>query len=262
MAPDSTQGSRLAALLEAKMAEVETRLERVETRLHALRADKKPLVFLGLCLSPEEARRWLDADFRPPIRRGDLGAAIKEGYRWIGIVDGVFHQENTVSLQEIQAAVKMGAKLYGSSSMGALRAVEARPLGMVGVGRIYEWYLSGFIDSDDEVAISFDQGRGRPLSEPLVNIRATLDAAEAQGLIDVHAKRAALAVAETMRYPERSYPNIIASLEATLADEKRASLAKFFAEQAVDLKALDAVELLKRMRADYDLNRPNLASRD
>ncbi len=39
--------------------------------------------------------------------------------------------------------MKKGVKVYGSSSMGALRASELDEFGMVGVGRIYECYRSG-----------------------------------------------------------------------------------------------------------------------
>ena len=38
--------------------------------------------------------------------------------------------------------------------MGALRAAELHPFGMVGIGQVYEWYRDGTIDADDEVAVA------------------------------------------------------------------------------------------------------------
>jgi len=262
MPSDSTQGSRFANLRAAKTEEVEKRLAQLEARLQGIKADKKPLIFLGLCLSESNAGQILDAEFRPPIRRGDLSAAIDEGYRWIGIIDGVFHHQYTVSLVEIQNAIRLGARLYGSSSMGALRAAEAYPLGMIGVGTIYKWYRKEFIDSDDEVAIAFDEKQNRALSEPLVNIRATLDAAEHNGLLDVSGKQTVLEVAEAMHYPQRTYAGILAALTGCFPAERCAALARFFKEQAVDLKALDAVELLRRIKNDYEQRREPRALHD
>ena len=67
----------------------------------------------------------------------------------------------------------------GAASMGALRAAELHGFGMVGHGRIFEWYRDGVIDADDEVALIYGPEEvGYPsLSKPLVNIRATLAAA-------------------------------------------------------------------------------------
>ena len=39
--------------------------------------------------------------------------------------------------------------------MGALRAAETRAHGMIGIGQIFEWYASGEIEGDDEVAQIF-----------------------------------------------------------------------------------------------------------
>jgi len=43
----------------------------------------------------------------------------------------------------------------GGSGMGVLRASELDSYGMIWVGRIYEWYCDGVIESDDEVAVTF-----------------------------------------------------------------------------------------------------------
>ncbi len=85
--------------------------------------------------------------------------------------------------REILNALEGGIKVVGGSSMGALRASELDVYGMVGVGKIYRWYKEGAINSDDEVALVFHPETGRALSEPLVNIRATLEILHSKGMI-------------------------------------------------------------------------------
>src|SRR5262249_22792608 len=94
--------------LEKRVLELEAELRRF--------LELRPLIFLGPSLDLEEAARILDAEFRPPIKRGDLLEAIRDGFRWIGIIDGTFHQNLTVSVQEIRHAMEQGVHLYGSSS--------------------------------------------------------------------------------------------------------------------------------------------------
>jgi len=211
-----------------------------------------PLIFIGPSLDRNVAAPLLAADYRPPIRRGDLTQAIEAGYAFIGIVDGEFRQSLAISLQEIRTALAKGARLYGSSSMGALRAVEAFPLGMVGIGEIYWWFRSEKIDSDDEVAICFNAETGVALSEPLVNIRATLDAATQSEIIDADIREIVLLAAMQLPFPSRTYPNLAKQLKTLLSPRILRPLASFFQSSAVDLKADDAKLLLRVIKEDYE----------
>ncbi len=93
----------------------------------------KPIVFLGPSLPRQEAEKLLDADYRPPIRRGDMDALPPGSIA--GIIDGVFDQDLSVSPTEIRAALLRGVRVFGAASMGALRAVEVP--GVRGIGKIY-----------------------------------------------------------------------------------------------------------------------------
>ena len=70
------------------------------------------------------------------------------------IVDGYFDTVPSVWHKEILVAMQRGVHVFGASSMGALRAAELHPFGMVGIGQVYEWYRDGTIDADDEVAVA------------------------------------------------------------------------------------------------------------
>lgn len=214
--------------------------------------NKKPVIFLGPSLSLNEAKKILDADYRAPIRRGDLILALNQGYRCFGIIDGAFHQHLSVSIQEIDLALRHGAKIYGSSSMGALRAVETHPLGMIGIGKVFQWYLDEKIDADDEVAICFDETSGRALSEPLVNIRATLESFEEKGLISSDQRAIIFSQAEELHFSQRTYSNIVTTLKSVFPEQEIMRLKRIFIEAAVDQKGLDAEELLIRIKEVYE----------
>jgi hypothetical protein len=138
--------------------------------------------------------------------------------------------------------------VLGAASMGALRAAELHPYGMIGVGTIFEWYRDGTIDGDDEVAVwhGCEEDGFRPLSEPLVNIRATLQRAVADGYLDAEEAQALTDCAKQLHYPERSYRRLLwAPLLKGCSEHDRAKLALYFATQAVDQKKLDVLAVLR-----------------
>ena len=71
---------------------------------------------------------------------------------------------------------RTGVHVFGASSMGALRAAELHPFGMVGVGRVFEGYRAGVYEDDDEVAVvhASEEAGFAPLSEAMVNVRHAL----------------------------------------------------------------------------------------
>ncbi len=210
----------------------------------------KIIVYLGPSLPVATARAILEADYRPPIRRGDLKKALKDGADIVGIIDGTFFSRSPVAHKEILAVLKHGVTVVGGSSMGALRAAELDVFGMVGVGRIYECYRSGRIVADDEVAVTYSPVTGEQMSEPLVNVRYQLKAAENDGVIGNGERAALLAMFAEIYYPERTYSNILkrAVDKKALGAEKAAALANYLAETPRNLKAEDAVATLKKIR--------------
>ncbi|WP_326698473.1 TfuA-like protein [Streptomyces sp. NBC_01754] len=140
----------------------------------------------------------------PPVRHGDLMRLGAGSGDTVLIIDGFWHQSAPVRHKEILALLADGVAVVGAASMGALRAAELAPYGMVGVGRIFEDFRSGALDADDEVAVLHTDD-GRPLSEALVNLRAVLTRAAADGhLDDTEADRLA-ELARSLSYPSRSW---------------------------------------------------------
>lgn len=209
---------------------------------------QKTIVFLGPSLEREAAEKILPVEYRPPAKRGDLLRAVQDGASVIGLIDGVFHQESAVAHREILAGLKKGVKVVGSSSMGALRAAEMDTLGMTGIGEVYRMYKSGELVSDDEVALVFDPETGLALSEPLVNIRFTLDEAEREGVLTPQDHAALLAAAQSVFYPQRTYAKIVTAAGEALSLEARKRFLSWVREHAVDQKRKDAVAALEYIR--------------
>ena len=213
------------------------------------------IIYLGPSLPPEEAKYILSSDkkrevvYAPPIRRGDIPKAVSEDFNIIGIIDGVFFRESAVSPREIMEVLKSDVKIYGASSMGALRASELDRYGMIGIGKIYQWYRDGTLNSDDEVALSFDSEEFIPISEPLVNIRETIKKATNQNIISPEESEIILKSAKSLYFPERRWDKIIKNSENAL-EKRLLDFSVFVKNNRVDIKKEDAMLLIERIDED------------
>jgi hypothetical protein len=197
------------------------------------------IVYLGPSLSRSEALSILEADYLPPICRGDL-AKLPGKTRIVGIIDGEFFQNLSVSSKEIVAVLDRGIHVYGAASMGALRAAETYMFGTIGVGEIFRMFRDHVLDGDDEVAVIYEPGSYRQLSDSLVNIRHVLEIALAKRAIDEVEKAHLLQQMKSLYFPDRSYRTL---------ERLSRSVADCFRDSAIpDLKSEDARQLLLAIR--------------
>ncbi len=169
------------------------------------------IVFTGPTLSPTEAARVIEAECRPPVAQGDVYRAALLHPQVIAIIDGYFERVPSVWHKEILWAMGQGIHVFGSASMGALRAAELAPFGMIGVGAIFEAYRDGTLEDDDEVAVLHGPPsvNYRAGSAAMVNIRATLTKAMANGIVPGQTCEVLLRTAKALPYPERSWPHLL-----------------------------------------------------
>lgn len=205
-------------------------------------------VFLGPTLPVTEAREALEAEYLPPVRQGDVyRAVLRYRPRAVGIIDGYFHQVPSVWHKEILWAMAEGVHVFGSASMGALRAAELHPFGMNGVGEVYAAYRQRIIEDDDEVAVVHGPPETGFLaaSEAMVNIRRTLAEAKEDGVIADRTRRDLVRIAKALFYPRRSYPEVLerGAAESLPAGELSA-LGDWLGHGRVDVKRSDALEML------------------
>lgn len=212
-------------------------------------------LFIGPSVPPDEVRSRFEGEILPPIKRGDLGALLDrpEPPQHIGIVDGQFLHELSIAPKEVLRTMHSGVRVYGSSSMGALRAVECAPYGMVGIGRIFSMYNSGEIDADDEVAITYSTETLEAMSEPMVNIRIALQAAVDAGVVKPEVTASVDELAKAMYFPDRNYRNLRAASKSILNPSEHEALFEFLGgPTAPDQKRLDALDLIATMNAAVD----------
>lgn len=211
-------------------------------------------VFTGPTLSAEDASSALDAIYLPPAAQGDVYRAALEKPWAIGVIDGYFDQVASVTHKEILWAMSQGIHVFGSASMGALRAAELAAFGMEGVGAIFEALRRGELEDDDEVAVAHGPAEDgyRAMSEAMVNIRSTLDAAAAARVIGAATRDALERIAKALFYPDRCYP-IILSLAAKqgLPGGEMGALDVFLREGRVNQKRDDALAMLRVMRERF-----------
>src|SRR3546814_18249984 len=101
--------------------------------------------------------------------------------------------------------------MFGASSIGALRAAEMGGFGLTGVGAIYRAYSRGTLVGDDEVALvhTSSEWDWRPLSLPLVAVRATTCRMRAREAIGAGEARAFLDAAPDINYVDRTWTLIV-----------------------------------------------------
>lgn len=211
----------------------------------------KVIVYTGLSLPFDEAKSILDStedvnvEYKRPIKRGDLSLALKGNPDIIAIIDGVFHQSSAVGHKEILKVIKNGVKVYGASSMGALRASELDSLGMVGVGYVYNQYATGEVDSDDDVAVMLDSDTLEALSEPLINMKYVFTEAVNESIISESEKDELMNIAKKTYYPQRNYAKTLS--DSSLDNDTKSRLIDFI-RTSPNIKKEDAKELLKTIK--------------
>jgi TfuA protein len=213
----------------------------------------KPIIFIGPSLCPEKARKILEADYRPPAKKGDLLrlAGLETIVNIVGLVDGLFLQDYPPTPIEVyQLAIKKNMILVGGASLGALRAVELEKFGMVGIGKIFELYKKGKIHADDEVAVTFSEDRQVLQSEAMIDIRFNLFLAQRKKIIDEVTKRTIAKVAKSTYFPYRNYGDII-DQSKKLYPELTSQLEAFRSYIYVyrqSLKERDAIKLIRYIK--------------
>ena len=209
------------------------------------------VVFLGPSLPPREAASLLDATYLPPIQRGDLQSLPVKNARVVAIVDGEFYQSLAVAPKEVLALIEAGVRVYGASSMGALRAAELHRYGMIGVGSVFRLFRRGVLDADDEVALAYCPESYRALSEPLVNTRYALRAAVRARILSGPEAGAIIAELKAAYFPDRTR-DLFLSIALKLLGQDRANvLSGFVASEGPGIKERDAKLLLSLIRQHH-----------
>jgi hypothetical protein len=210
------------------------------------------VIFAGPSLPPAVRPANPAIEWRPPVKQGEMYQAALTRPAIIGIIDGYFEVTPTVWHKEILWAMTQGIHVYGSASIGALRAAELSSFGMVGVGRIFVAYRDGILADDDEVAVLHGpEELGYPaVTEAMVNIRATLEQAVAEGIVEGWLASRLTEIGKALFYKERSWEAIFRlAAGGGLPPRPLADLVAWSRRRQVDQKRADALKMVAAIRA-------------
>ena len=203
-----------------------------------------------------------DLVLRPPVKRGDIEQLVTHfPPSNLAIVDGVFHAHPAVGHAEILKALRSGWRIWGLSSMGAIRACEMDTLGMTGFGEVYRQFASDPDMSDDEVTLIHQaQEPFLSLSEPLIHIRQFLRQWTTEKIISPAQEHCILNHLKNMWYGYRTLHRLKEALLAfSIAEKQIDSAIENFSTYRI--KSLDLTDFLKAQpwigKGEY-----NVASRD
>ena len=174
--------------------------------------------------------------------------------RAVVLIDGLFDQVPAIRHKELLMLMARGVRVFGAASMGALRAAELAPHGMIGVGAIFNAFQQGRLRGDDEVALLHGPMEldWLPLSLPLVNARATLLTAARRRIVPPAVARSLLRAALDIFYQDRNWETVLARARAANPQDEDAlmSFSAWLATGEVDLKRLDALACVRAALAD------------
>lgn len=211
----------------------------------------KPVIFVGPTLSCDPILASPKFEWLPPATEGDIyRTARRKDVHAIGLIDGQFESVPSVWHKEILWALSRGIRVFGASSIGALRAAELADFGMIGVGTIFRQYRSNTLCDDDEVAVlhaPVELGY-RPLTDSMVDIRATIARAERRGIISHRSALVLMQVAKSLFYKDRAWNAIVeAARRMRVSEVQLERLIRWLPANTVDLKRRDALSLLRLM---------------
>jgi len=217
-----------------------------------MNASARAVIFAGPSLPPAFRPTDWALEWRPPARQEELYQAALTRPEIIGIIDGYFEITPTAWHKEILWAMAQGIHVYGSASIGALRAAELHSFGMKGVGRIFEAYRDGMLFDYDEVAVLHGPEEvGYPaVTAAMVNIRATLDEAVAKGVLNSWLVAELTGIGKGLSYKERNWDAILRVASGRgLPPMPLNDLRAWLPTRQIDQKRVDALEMIAAIRA-------------
>jgi hypothetical protein len=210
----------------------------------------KPAVFVGPSLPVSEAEQILEADYLPPAAQGSFIEAVQQlGPTAILLIDGVFQGEPAVRHKEILWTMAQGIPVFGAASMGALRAAELWPYGMVGVGLIFRWYRRYQCAPDDAVAVLHGPPEigSPPLTQSLIDLRIALRLAEGRAIIDRALRLELVRIASRLNFRERTVAQIVelAHRSCPAFEQGRKAIEEALSNLYISQKKIDALQALQ-----------------
>jgi hypothetical protein len=156
------------------------------------------------------------------------------------LIDGLFGRQRSPWHKEILTLMAAGHRIIGAASMGALRACELQPYGMIGIGVVFRAYRRGVLVDDGDVAVTHAPAElgWRQLSVAMVDVLTALGRARRAGAIDHATATLIKDRARAISFKDRSWSNILDGI--SIAEEVGRMLAALpSTKQADALRAIN-----------------------
>jgi hypothetical protein len=178
-------------------------------------------------------------EIRPPARRGDLFEFLDDSHTLILLADGTFFHHAAPSHYELLAYLSRHPVMFGTASMGALRAAELGQHGMKGLGTVFTAISKGHITDDAELAVGMCPFTYAALTVSLVNVRRLLFLLRMKGF-NVPDLRLALDVSRKIYFLDRTAEQLArAWSSAGLKNEIGDELLTAWRDNSLDVKTHD-----------------------
>ena len=209
----------------------------------------KTAIFAESSISPHFLTKLPNTIVLPAASRDSFAEVARSDVERIILIDGVFYTQRAVWHRDILYAIGKGIKVFGVSSMGALRAAELFSFGMKGYGWVYRQYIRGVIYGDDEVSLYYEK-RGEtihPLTYPVVSLRY---------LLSFHFKlkgsefEELISKVKNLSFDARTYDRIFYIALESLGPVFASRLKGLMLNSAYDVKNMDALRLVSRLYKD------------
>lgn len=166
------------------------------------------------CGAPLDCLGAAGLTVRAPARRGDIAQLVQSAEPAVVVLcDGVFQAAPAVSHAEICSAVDAGWQVWGVSSIGAIRALEMRSVGVRGFGWVYAQFVRNDDFTDDEVCLlHLPDPTYEPVTEALVNLRYALQRRGAALGLDDKACSRVIARLRELWFGDRTDEHIVEAL--------------------------------------------------
>lgn len=209
-------------------------------------------VFAGPSLAGSTVLELDGVCHHAPIAHGDLYRLRPGAGDVVLIVDGIYQHTAPVRHKEILDLHAAGVPIYGTASLGALRAVEHLDTGMTGLGTVFGWYRDGRLISDADVALTHGDAdvEFRAFTHALVSILSVADRLAADGRLEQAEASEVVELARSVHFSMRGKSALLAAArERDLAEPMRLVVDELRADRLGDIKRIDAEEAVRGLLA-------------
>ena len=201
----------------------------------------KTVLYAGPSLSNVDQQLLTGLTLRGPCKQSDLFADIhNDEISSIIIADGLYKTIPAPWHKEILFAIENKKRVIGVSSIGALRAAELSDFGMIGFGKVYQYFCDDLRDDSDVALLHHHESHGwTPTTMAFVDLFFHIRGCVDQGLIAQHHHNQILHDIRTCNYEYRTPPAVSTILQNYVSSiEAKQILESFSSQKSRDLSNL------------------------